>query len=178
MTLVELLVVMSLSIVIVGAALTSMTAVERQTAADTERANVIQEAEAGLMRMTRELREAYAVHARSGDAIEVRLRSRAADIDVRYSCAEPHPSRAGMFQCVRITVEGGTPRRELLVDRVLNAGAGTPADQRVFQYPNGRPSFVQARVRVPAAGDKPRVGHRHSVVLDDGFYMRNCDAGC
>ncbi len=178
MTLVEMLIVTVLSLIIGAAVLTTLTSIQRQAAADIERANAIQEAEAGLQRMTRELREGYAVSVRSGDEMRVMVRRNGVDVDVRYNCAQPHPTLSALYRCVRFATEGGVARSDVVVDRVINAAPATAAADRVFQYPNGRPSYVRAQVRVPARGDKPIAGFAHSVVLDDGFYMRNCDAAC
>jgi prepilin-type N-terminal cleavage/methylation domain-containing protein len=178
MTLVEMLLATVLMLIISAAVLTTLTSIQRQAAADIERSHAIQDAEGGLMRMTRELREAYSVSVRSGDEMRVMMRRSGADVDVRYSCSQPHPTRAGLYQCVRFATEGGIARREVLVDRVINAAPTTAAGDRVFQYPNGRPSYVRAQVKVPAAGEKEQTGFGYTVVLDDGFYMRNCDATC
>jgi prepilin-type N-terminal cleavage/methylation domain-containing protein len=178
MTLIEMMLAMILTLIIGGAALTILTSLQRQAAADIERATAIQDGEAGLLRMTRELREAYAVSVTSGDEMRVTLRRDGAALDVRYNCAQPHPTLAGLYRCVRFATEGGVARTDVVVDRVINAAPATAAADRVFQYPNGRPSFVRAQIEVPARGEKPRAGFTHTVVLDDGFYMRNCDVSC
>jgi prepilin-type N-terminal cleavage/methylation domain-containing protein len=170
-TLVELLLVMSMVVVVVGAAMTTLSSAERQTAHDVERAQVIREVQTGLYRMTRELRQAYRVTLRTNDELEVEYRKGGVNRAVRYSCTQPHPTRQNAYQCLRW--ENGTSR--VVIDRVLN-GPNVPAAQRVFQYP-GKASYVRAQVRVPSSGQR-RTGHRHNVVLDDGFYMRNCDVGC
>jgi prepilin-type N-terminal cleavage/methylation domain-containing protein len=176
-TLVELLLVLILGLLLMSAALTAFVHLERQAAADIERAQAIRDAERGLHRMTRELRQAYTVTSRSADELQVRVRINGADVAVRYSCAQPHPTTAGLYRCVRFATQGGVTHQAVVVDRVLNAAPATPAAQRVFQYPNGRPSFVRAQIAVPARGEGTnRFNHR--VVLDDGFYMRNCDATC
>jgi prepilin-type N-terminal cleavage/methylation domain-containing protein len=174
-TLVELLVTMAAMLVVAGAAMTILVSLQRQAAADVERAHAIREAEQGLHRMTKELREAYVVTTRTGDEIQATIRVGTVDTVVRYNCAEPHPTLAGVYQCVRHSTAGGTSHKDVVVDRILNAGASTAADDRVFQYPNGRPSYVRVRISVPAAG-QARAGFNHRVVLDDGVYMRNCDA--
>jgi prepilin-type N-terminal cleavage/methylation domain-containing protein len=176
-TLVELLLVMVLGLLLMSATLTAFVHLERQAAADIERAQAMRDAERGLHRMTRELRQAYTVTSRGADEMTVRIRINGADVEVRYSCAVPHPVTAGLSRCVRYATHGGATHEAVVVDRVLNAAPATPAAERVFQYPNGRPSFVRAQVAVPARGEATdRFDHR--VVLDDGFYMRNCDATC
>jgi prepilin-type N-terminal cleavage/methylation domain-containing protein len=176
-TLVELLVTMAAMLVVAGAAMTILVSLQRQAAADVERAHAIREAEQGLHRMTKELREAYAVTTRTGDEIQATIRVGAVDTVVRYNCAEPHPTLANVYRCVRHSTAGGVSHKDVVIDRILNSGTSTAAGDRVFQYPNGRPSYVRVRIWVPAAGEA-RAGFNHRVVLDDGIYMRNCDNAC
>jgi type II secretory pathway pseudopilin PulG len=177
MTLVELLAAMSLFLIISAAALMVLASMQRESAADVERAKAIQEAEVGLKRMTRELRQATTVTARTPDVMQVTVQRPTGLVTVRYACDAAHPTRAGLHRCVRTATENGVTRSEVVVDRLLNGASDTPAGERVFQYP-GRASYVRAQVIVPAAGERVRGGFAHRVVLDDGFYMRNCDASC
>jgi prepilin-type N-terminal cleavage/methylation domain-containing protein len=172
-TLVELLVASALMGAIAAAVLTSLANVQRQSAADVERAQQIQSAQTGLYRMTRELREAYRVVTRQPDLIEADVRRQGANIRVRYSCTTPDPRRAGMFRCVREVPANGSA--EVVIDHVINGPTAAAAD-RVFTYSGS--NYVRARVWVSAGGEKVRIGHNYRIVLDDGFYMRNCDAGC
>lgn len=177
-TLIEMLLVLVLGLLVMGAALTVLVHMQRQAAADIDRAHALREAERGLKRMTRELRQAYAVTARGADEMTVGVRVAGAPATVRYSCAVPHPREAGLYRCVRFVTQGTVTSQSLVIDRVLNAAPATPAGRRVFQYPNGRPSFVRAQIAVSARGAGRREGFQHRIVLDDGFYMRNCDASC
>jgi prepilin-type N-terminal cleavage/methylation domain-containing protein len=174
-TLIELLVAMASMLVVAGGAMTVLVSLQRNAANDVERAHAIREAEQGLLRMTKDLREAYAVTNRSANEITVLARIQGVNYTIRYNCAENHPVLSGVYQCARYATTGTTTRRTVVVERVLNAAASTPATERVFQYPNGRPSYVRARIAVPARGRRTQ-GYQHKVVLDDGIYMRNCDA--
>jgi prepilin-type N-terminal cleavage/methylation domain-containing protein len=176
-TLVELLVAMAAMLVVAGGAMSVLVSLQRNAANDVERAHAIREAEQGLLRMTKDLREAYAVTNRSanGNEITVQARLKGVNYSIRYNCAAAHPTLTGVYQCVRTATAGSTVRTDVVAERVLNAAASTPAGERVFQYPNGRPSYVRVRIAVPARGRRTQ-GYDHQVVLDDGIYMRNCDA--
>jgi prepilin-type N-terminal cleavage/methylation domain-containing protein len=176
-TLIELLVAMAAMLVVAGGAMTVLVSLQRNAANDVERAHAIREAEQGLLRMTKDLREAYAVTTRTADEITVQARIKGVDYTIRYNCAEAHPRLADVDQCARYQSTGTTTRRDVIVDRVLNGAPATPADERVFQYPNGRPSYVRVRIAVPARGNRTQ-GYAHRVVLDDGIYIRNCDDAC
>jgi prepilin-type N-terminal cleavage/methylation domain-containing protein len=170
-TLVELLVAMAAMLIVAGGAMTVLISLQRNAAADVERAHAIREAEQGLLRMTKDLREANAVSTRGANEITVDARIQGVDYTVRYNCAEAHPTLANVFQCARYATTGGSTQREVVVERVLN-------DEPVFRYPNdGRLSYVRARIAVPAKGAR-KDGYTHKVVLDDGIYMRNCDVNC
>jgi prepilin-type N-terminal cleavage/methylation domain-containing protein len=133
---------------------------------DRERAHAIRDAQTGLHEMTRELRQAQQVLAADSSSMTVRVLVDGATTEVTYSCDEPHPSVSEYTRCVR--TGGGT---RMVVDRVQNGDS-------VFEYTrnatSGSITYVRAKVEVPATGDL-KEGHRHDVVLDDGFYMRNID---
>jgi len=135
---------------------------------DQERANVIDEAKTGLHGMTRELRQATAVHATSATTMEVDAPFRGVSTRISYRCDQPHPTNRSWRRCMR--VQGSSSR--MVIDRVING------DAPVFTYTtdpqNGRITYVDVKVEVPAAGDR-KDGHKHKVILDDGFYMRNQD---
>ena len=130
---------------------------------DQERAHVIRDAQTGLHQMTRELRQARQVRTAQPGSVTVRVGS--ALTEVTYNCLQARPGTAGQTQCVRTS--GGSSR--MVIDRVLNGGS-------VFEYRrstrSGVITYVRAKVEVPAKGDL-KEGHKHKVVLDDGFYMRN-----
>jgi hypothetical protein len=155
----ELLVVASLLVIVLGAILMLGDTSQRVAPKETERANVIREAQVGLHRMTRELRHAYEDVAVTGSTM-------AADVlaqdGVSYDCSRPHPTNSDYTRCVRY-VNGVAG--DVVVDRVLNGDA-------VFTLTP--PDYVRAVVEVSAAGDL-RHGYDHRILLEDGFYMRNLD---
>jgi prepilin-type N-terminal cleavage/methylation domain-containing protein len=168
-TLIEtMLVAATLSIIIVAILSLSDTS-QKLVPRDQERAFVIREAQVGLHKMTRELRQASQVISTSPRSMEVTVRGQ----QVRYTCEAPHPTKSAWRRCVRTAMSGSTPgAQSVVVDRVLN-GTGT-----VFSYTTdeqtGQITYVAVKLEVPASGDLKQ-GHPHRVALDDGFYMRNRD---
>jgi type II secretory pathway pseudopilin PulG len=157
--LIELLVVASLLVIVLGAILTLGETSQRVAPKESERANVIREAQVGLHRMTRELRHAY-------EDVAVTPSTMAADVlgrdGVSYDCSQPHPTNANYTRCLRyVNGVGG----EVVIDRVLNGDA-------VFTLTP--PDYVHATVEVNAGGDLKN-GYDHPILLEDGFYMRNLD---
>jgi prepilin-type N-terminal cleavage/methylation domain-containing protein len=178
-TLVELLVAMAAMLVVAGGAMSVLVSLQRNAANDVERAHAIREAEQGMLRMTKDLREAFALTDPNPNRNEITFQAkvRGVSYSIRYNCAVAHPTLAGVYQCVRTATSASITRTDVVVERVLNAAASTPLGERVFQYPYGRPSYVRIRIAVPARGRRTQ-GYAHRVVLDDGVYMRNCDVTC
>jgi type II secretory pathway pseudopilin PulG len=171
--LVELLVVASLLIVVLGAILALGETTQRLAPKESERAHVIREAQVGLHRMTRELRHAYqelptvAAPTVSGSTMQASVRGAGGTTrTVRYDCDEAHPTDQAYTRCIRQVFSGGSwSSGEVVIDRVLNGAA-------VFALTP--PDYVGARVEVAARGDR-KDGYDHRVILEDGFYMRNLD---
>jgi type II secretory pathway pseudopilin PulG len=162
----ELLVVASLLVIVLGAVLTLGETSQRIAPKETERAQVIREAQVGLHRMTRELRHAYTPPTVSGSFIQANLSVAGVTRTVKYECNRPHPTDSAYTQCQRFTITGSTQTGgEVVIDRVLNGNT-------VFGHESS--NYVRAVVEVAARGDL-NDGYDHRVVLDDGFYMRNLD---
>jgi prepilin-type N-terminal cleavage/methylation domain-containing protein len=173
--LVELLVTLSLLTVVLSAVALFGDTSAKVAPRDQERTHAIREAQTGLYRMTRELRQAHTVHASTPLTMEVSVVSGGANKRISYECDQPHPTETSYRRCIRYLISGGlktTP--DVVVDRVLNTTT-------VFTYTNNIESqmtYVQAKVDVPARGDR-KLGHgnKHKVALYDGFYLRNIDLG-
>jgi type II secretory pathway pseudopilin PulG len=172
--LVELMVVASLLVIVLGAILALGEATQRIAPKESERAHVIREAQVGLHRMTRELRHAYsalptvAAPTVSGSTMQANvLRAGGVPKTVRYDCDEAHPTDSAYTRCVRQELlSGGTwSGQEVVIDRVLNGTA-------VFSLTP--PDYVAARVEVAARGSL-KDGYGHRIILEDGVYMRNLD---
>lgn len=165
--LVELLVVASLLLVVLGAILALAETTQRIAPRETERAHVIREAQVGLHRMTRELRHAFQTPTVSGSTMQAEvLAASGVTKTVRYDCDEAHPTDPAYTRCLRQVLTGGTwSAGEVVIDRVLNGAA-------VFSLTP--PDYVGATVEVAARGNLAD-GHDHRVILQDGFHMRNLD---
>ena len=169
--LIELMVVVSLLGLVMAAVLTLLDTTARVAPRDQERAHAIREAQVGLHRMVRELRQAYGVNATTRNYIDVNVTIGDQGRRVVYDCDFPRCVRRE--GAVGPTVPSGSG--EVVIARLLN---GTPADPVFTFSPANRfpPDHVSARVRVPASGERSE-GHRHNVVLDDGFALRNVTLG-
>ena len=165
-SLIELLVAATLMVVVFGAALALFDTTARIAPKDQERAHAIRDAQVGLHRMTRELRQADAVYAATATLVDVQLTIGGVSTRVVYDCNRP--------RCVRRAGAGTGPpagQGELVLERLRNGTSQEP----VFRYsPPGAlpPNSVDVSVIVPASGDRGD-GHRHSVVLEDGLALRN-----
>lgn len=157
-SLVEVLLVASVLAVVLGAILSLSATTAKLAPNDDERALVLEEARTGLNGMTRELREATSVGSTSDYSFQVNLGSRV----ITYACNVPHPSIAGRTQCTR---KEGTSAAATVVDHVLNVATGTPVFSRSGNY-------AAVKLRVAAAGERTE-GHKHTITLEDGFFMRN-----
>jgi type II secretory pathway component PulJ len=162
-TLIELMITATMLAFIVVAILAISDNTTKHAVRDQERAHVIREAQVGLHRMTRELRQAYAINSSSATSMNVQVLVNGTATQVAYDCSVVHPTDSSLRRCMRTV---GT-QSVLVVDRVK---PGT-----IFTYDgNSPPRYVQARIAIPAKGERVK-GHEHTVVLDDGFYMRNLD---
>jgi Tfp pilus assembly protein PilW len=157
-SLIEVMLGASILAVVLGAILSLSETTAKLAPNDDERAFVLDEARTGLNGMTRELRATTAVLASSAYSISVKVGTR----DITYTCDVAHPSIAGRFRCTR---QEGTQPATVAVDHVLNKASGAPVFTR-----NG--NYVSVRLQVAAAGDRVE-GHKHTITLDDGFFMRN-----
>ena len=163
--LVELMVVSSLLIIVLGAILALGETTQRIAPKESERAHVIREAQVGLHRMTRELRHANAAPTVTGSTVEATvLAAGGATRTVRYDCDEAHPTETAYTRCLRHVLSGTTwTGGEVVIDRVLNGAT-------VFSLTP--PDYVGATVEVAARGNL-KDGYDHRVILEDGVYMRN-----
>jgi prepilin-type N-terminal cleavage/methylation domain-containing protein len=162
-TLLEVVITATILAFIVFAILAISDNTTKHAVQDQERAHVIREAQVGLHRMTRELRQAYTINSNTATAMNVQVLVNGTGTQVSYDCGVVHPDDSSLRRCVR-TVGADSV---VVIDRI-NPGT-------VFTYDTySPPRYVQSRVSVPAKGERVS-GHPSSVVLDDGFYMRNLD---
>lgn len=174
MTLPEILVTVVTFTFVMLAILGLLDSVAQQQPKDQERAIAIREAQSGLHRMTRELRQAYKVLDAQPKSMYVLVgRASPPDVHVKYDCGVVHPDNSEYSRCVRWAAPVGQalPVNEpgdVVIDRGLS--------EVLFSYTPGplNPRFVRTHLAVPQRGER-EAGYNMSLVLDDGFYLRNLD---
>ena len=192
LTLVEMLVTVLVMGLVMTAILGMLDTSARIVPKDTERAVAIGEAQSGLNRIVRELRQAYRILGSTSSSVQMRVNvlreddatsgPEYANLTVEYSCGGD-PGR-----CVRREAPAGAglpATGTVVIDRVLNGGVAIPPARAVFDFDQSpdrsvgvtaasvRPTYVTVRVEVPAAGERGAGGYGNSVVLEDGLYVRN-----
>jgi type II secretory pathway pseudopilin PulG len=173
-TVVELLVATGLMLIVVGAILALLESSNSIAGRDQERTHAIGDVQNGVQSMTKELRQAFSIVSSSPFVIEVHVLRGGADHDVTYDCTGTSSAGPPLGQCVRYENTGsGQTAASTVVDRLINKpGSGRPP---VFTYTtngSGHTTYATVHVEVPAKGERAE-GYAHSVVVDDGFYMRN-----
>jgi len=153
-TLIELLVTAVILNVVLFAILGLLDMSARAVPKDLARAAAIQESQAGLYRMTRELRQAHKIVSKSTHALTVNVLVGGAPTQVTYDCTAPHPSVSSYRRCTR---QVGAAAPVLVIDRVVN-GSARPVF--VFEYDTGVATidYVSASVIVPGRGDRRQAG--------------------
>ena len=166
-TLIEVLIVAVLLTIVLGGTLNLLDTTAKVAPAEQERAEAVREAQVGLARMTRELRQATKVlplapaPGATGSVVQVETPVKGVTQTVKYDCSQPSRSLPSTAKaCVRTQL--GSTRVEYTIDRVLNTTVFTRTGNNYFAV----------RIEVPASGERKK-GLRHRIVLDDGFYMRN-----
>lgn len=178
--LVELMVVSLILAVLLAATMTLLEAGTRAETRGQEFAAAIADAQAGLARMVREIRQASSVTATTPNSIDFVVTLAGAAQRVFYECDIP---RAGTpyDECVRLSAAAGAalPALSTAVPMIPRIANGTAADP-VFAYsPDAiAPTYVDIKLELPAAGGLTGGrGLGHNIVLDTGAYLRNLDVG-
>jgi hypothetical protein len=178
----ELLLVASLLVIVLGAILMLGEASQRIAPRETERALVIRDAQVGMHRMTRELREAHSVVSpaagASGAVFDAWVPTTGgAQRRVSYECNGTHPTEPATFtRCIRydVSAAGVKSNPQVVVEWVLNGQAASTLP--VFVRGSAPTTdYVKTTVEVAARGER-KTGYSSKVLLEDGFYMRNLDA--
>jgi hypothetical protein len=167
-----MLVAMTISTFVLGALLGLLDAAGHAAPRDQERAVAIRDGQAGLHRMTRELRVANKVWTPGTRQIYVNIGD---DKHVLYDCDVVHPTSPTQRQCLRWEAAIGS---ELPLDSPGEVVVARRMPGDVFTYaPNlVNPTYVKVRLLVPQSGERAN-GYKANLVLEDGFYLRNTDVG-
>jgi hypothetical protein len=174
MVLAEVLVTLVTFTFVMGAILTLVEGLGQQAPKDEERALALREAQAGMHRMTRELRMAYKVLDAQPKSMYVLIaRSTPPDIHVKYDCDVPYPGNTAYRRCVRWAAPVGQflpvwQPGEVVIDRGLS--------EVNFGYSPSAlaPTYVTLHIEVPQKGER-KSGYSTKFNLNDGFYLRNTD---
>jgi hypothetical protein len=167
-TVIELVLVASLLAVVLSAALVLLDKTNELMPGDEERAPALRDAQGGVHRMTRVLRQAFAVaqpaDGQVGQVAQVDVLLEGAERRVTFDCSTTSQAIPGTRRCLRTVAPlgGGASSTQVIVDGVLNTG--------VFERTGER--TLRVRVEVGAKGRRGD-GDDHRIVLDDGVFMRN-----
>jgi prepilin-type N-terminal cleavage/methylation domain-containing protein len=176
-TLIEMMMATALLAVILTAVLSLLDVTSKIAPKDQERAHDIREAQVGVYRMTRELRQAYSLVQTQPYLIEAHVHELGGDHDVVYDCSGASVTVPTLGECIRYEMSGGAPGTStVIIDRLINKpGGGLPA---VFTYTqnSGKTTYVGAHIEVPSKGARKQ-GYTYRIVLSDGFYLRNLNLG-
>jgi len=157
-TLIELMVTAVILAVVLAAILAVSDTTAKLAPRDDERALLMQETRTGLAAMSREVRQATAVGTVSSTSLAFSIGSRS----ITYACTTPQPGVTGRVRCTR---REGTGAARTVLSHVLNSANNVP----VFTRAGRQIGFT---VQVAAAGDRVQ-GHKHTLTLTDGAYVRN-----
>jgi prepilin-type N-terminal cleavage/methylation domain-containing protein len=180
-TLVEVLVAASLSVVVLGAVLTTLETSQRVQSRDAEWALMVQEGRVGLSRMLGDIRQATSLKSTSSNSIEFYATLGGRKEEVLYEC-QVAQSGTSYYECVRLAWEAGATKPALsaaipVIKNVLNPTA-------VFTYSNTSvptaSDVVNTKIELPAAGTlklASAANYSHHIVLSNDAYIRNLNLG-
>ena len=176
-TLVELLVVMTMLTIVLAALVRPLFATTDVASRDQARSTAVMDAQAGLYRMTKEVRQAQTIYSATSTSLDFSVRTGGATQRVLYDCGS-QPSGSSYRQCLRavsanLAQAPSSSNGAAVIARVLNGTTSDPSDP-VFTYTpsSSAPTYVAIHLVVPSsAGQKP--GYSYRVVLDDGAYLPN-----
>lgn len=164
-TVVELVIAAGLLTIVVGVALSALTSMLQAQPASQEWGHTVASAQAGMYRMTRELRQGANVKLISGYKMSADVVVSGATQHVLYQCDLSS-------SCTRKSTTAPTaPPAEgaggaAVISSLQNFALGTA----VFTSPSSR--YYQVAVIVRSAGTLT-TAHTHNVYLTDGFFARN-----
>jgi prepilin-type N-terminal cleavage/methylation domain-containing protein len=165
-TLVEQLVVLVILTIVVGATLTALNSLMKAAPADQEWSHIVADAQSGMYRMTRELRQGFNVTLVTGYV---------ASADVVVNGSTKHV----LFQCDLsstctrkfTTAPAAAPARgaggATLIKYAQNFAQSTPV------FTATATKYYEVKLVVRSGGAQSKSTHTHNVTLVDGFLTRN-----
>ena len=177
-SLTELLVVIALLSVVLGALMGPLTVSQRIEARDTNYDYAQQAARTGLDSMVAQIRQATSF-APAANTVVINVTLQGVALTVEYECYILQPGSTKYHECLRVQVaQGGTlpsiTTGRIVVQNLLNGTSASP----LFTWgpdPNA-PYYMTATIQVPASGGN-YLGLTHSITLSDGALMRNLNVG-
>ena len=167
-SLVELIVVMTLLTLALGAILTVVERTTQMSNDDRERAHAIRGAQAELDTVVREARQAFRVNPSTARRLDVSVHKGGVTRRLIFDCNGAHPTMSATWRCTRqeMLSDGSLTTPTVAIDRVRNT--------TVFEYtaPSGATDHVAVTIEVPASGERVS-GSRSLIRLNDGFAVRN-----
>jgi prepilin-type N-terminal cleavage/methylation domain-containing protein len=178
-TLIEVLVVASVLVLVIGALMAPMVTSANVQKRDTNYAYAQQEARTGLDSMVAQIRQAWAILSTQPNAVEMNVNLNGVAEHVYYECDIPQPGSAVYRECLRVQSAAGTSLPALSTGSVVikNLTNGTSSDPIFSFAPDPvAPYYMTATVKVPASDAVPG-GLTHSITFSDGALMRNQNVG-
>ena len=178
----ELLITMVLLSIGLAALLSLLDSSQAVQSKDLERGVALEDAQAGLGRMTREMRQGSApitgaIPTAPGNILDLATNAG----EVKYDCSQTSPTDPTLHACYRSfranpIVDANTPpfgAPTLVIDRVSNAPADPIFTPRVPLGGTGV-NFVEVKLVVPARGTRTvGRGYAYQATFTSGLYLRN-----
>ena len=178
-TLVELLLAMVILTGVMTALVQIFTTTGPVAGRDQSRALGIMDAQAGIARVTRDLRQAQTINSATSTAIDFNATIDGVTQRILYDCSMYESGTTTSKQCVRaessnLSVAPSASAGAPVITRVIN---GTAADtSAAFTYsPNASdPTFVSVHIVVPRDGGyEDQGGYANNISFDGGVYLPN-----
>jgi Tfp pilus assembly protein PilW len=175
---IELLVVLALLTLVLGALMGPMISTMRGQARDANYASAQQDARTGLDSMVSQIRQASAILSTTSNSVEFNVTLAGTAQHVLYECDVPQPGTS-YRECVRLQAAAGVSLPALATGavKIRNLTNGTGPDP-VFSFgPDPvAPYYMTATIKVPSSGGTAS-SLQHPIVFTDGVLMRNLNVG-
>jgi prepilin-type N-terminal cleavage/methylation domain-containing protein len=177
-TLLEVLVVMLLLSLVVGALMAPMVLSITDQTKDANYAYAQQNARTGLDSMVSQIRQAWSILSSGPNEVEMNVNLHGVALLVYYECDLPQTGTV-YHECIRVQAPAGSALPPLTSASLAipNLTNGTATDP-VFTFgPDPvAPYYMTATIKVPASGGT-KGGLTHTIVLSSGALMRNLNVG-
>ena len=182
-SLTEVLIVMALLVVVLGALMNPIVATQKIETKDANYADAQQQAQSGLESMVNQIRQATAIISSGGDDVQMNLTLGGNAELVEYNCSVAQTGTT-YDECVRVqTTQGGTlptlssncastSNCQVVVRNLQNYSSSPNVPVFTWGPDANAPYYMTATIQVPSS-DGSAVGLTHALVFSDGTLMRN-----